>query len=268
MPTEYAASLLQQLSESLQARSKVRTTVDALAPDSNFFGYYSTVNANALDLVDVLNVYFQEELLQSSFQSFNQLMWEKEHADQAHGWLNGVFASGDYSAARGIAIENFIKQQAMANATFQMYASADQKSAYSESVERTQAQVNVFREMFLSNLAFRNSLNQFGSLILQNQRSVEKSAAYSSFMTNLPDDFKAQVSQTVMQYQSCQLGGIEFMTQMRQSTQLLVEHAGDWFAAATKRIGAINSVKNPIADQMVSLSITGIFLRYCNPLYF
>ncbi|MBE1301159.1 MAG: hypothetical protein GJ680_14785 [Alteromonadaceae bacterium] len=258
MPTEYAVSLLQQLSESLQARSKVRTKVDALAPDSNFFGYYSTVNANALDLVDVLSVYFQEESLQSSFQAFNQLMWEKERAGQARGGLNGVFASGDYSAARGIAIENFIKQQAMANATFQMYASVEQKGAYIESVEPTQAQVNVFREMFLSNLALRNSLNEFSALILQGQRSVEKSAAFSSFMSNLPDDFKAQVSQTVTQYQSGQLGGIEFMTQMRQFSQLPAVNAGDWFAAATKRIGAINGVKNQIADEMVSSSITGI----------
>lgn len=103
---------LEGLAKFLSGVGDVRAKVDQLSNSSGAFGFYSSVNQQALDAIERLVFLTEDVNVLHQMNSLLNLLWLKERSGQERGKLNGVFSRGQYNDQQVSDIRAFQADQA------------------------------------------------------------------------------------------------------------------------------------------------------------
>ena len=86
------SGLLKRIKTQFKEKHQIRAKIDALAPNSQFFSYYSKLNHELLSLLASIASKGDTGQVSQQLNGLLNLMWLKERAGQSRGKMNGVFA--------------------------------------------------------------------------------------------------------------------------------------------------------------------------------
>ncbi len=254
-------ALLDSLSNDLAKRNQIRSLINELNPNSQFFGFYSGINAAALQLTEQYATRINDAELQASFRAYSSLLWLKERAGQARGALNGVFASGQYSAARASTIQSFIADQNKQVETFRQFANESESLVYANLVA-TDAATNVeaMRKVFTDNIQIRALTDSLAKILGTGGNNLETRSAIDAVTQEIAQLVSAEkitplenaineLDLSTASDKSALVSAIESINRLEGVS------AQQWFAQATARIISVNKAANQIKGEIINKSM-------------
>ena len=247
------------LEDLFKQRDITRKKVDALASDSGFFYYYSSINANAITLTEKLSVYITEPSLSAKYKASIQLIWLKEHLGQVRGALNGIFAKGDYSYGRGGVVNVYLSKIASREKQFKHYATNDFLVRFD--TLRNKEDVKKVKEMtliFANNLALRKLKNSLILTLNSDKANIQMLSEIDKALVNL----QPLLTEHTFQEVSAKLKKIKLNDSLsyseRNSIVSLLASAmalpkvdsKTWFANATAEIKLINGFIKELSNEI------------------
>ncbi|BDX05479.1 methyl-accepting chemotaxis protein [Planctobacterium marinum] len=261
LPTATSIQLLNMLQQQMAKREAIRKKVDALASDSEFFSYYSKINADTLAVLDSISVNFSEKSILASYKSLLALLRLKERAGQERGALNGVFASSQYSMARGIVISDYIAQQQQLIKNFANTATSEQLADYRSAVKSSEEAVKELRDVFVDNYQLRTTTNEINGLLSSTGREAIASIDLQQLNTGSLTEKQQAHLNLLATLQKTNNGNTEqFSKTLNALAKLPDVKANEWFRLATARISAINSIKDSIVSDLQNNALINIVL--------
>jgi diguanylate cyclase (GGDEF)-like protein len=100
---------LDKLIDLLEQKNDVRDKVDRLSTDQNAFTYYSSINKQVIDIIDLLTTLVKDITLRSELNNMVTMQWLEERSGQSRGYLNGVYSSGSATVEDYAKIYAYIK---------------------------------------------------------------------------------------------------------------------------------------------------------------
>ena len=97
--------------DTLEKRLQVRSDIDELDPDSDFFEYFSNTNAAALEQIQRLSMKSNDAHLLQDSQSLGVMLWLQEYAGQERGALNRILSSGKINLKDVQQLQNLAEKQ-------------------------------------------------------------------------------------------------------------------------------------------------------------
>jgi diguanylate cyclase (GGDEF)-like protein len=85
---------INSLLDLIKQKKSVHQRIDRGYKSSDAFSYYSLVNKQAIDTIDRLTVFIDNNILHKELNSLVALLWLKERSAQSRGMLNGIYANG------------------------------------------------------------------------------------------------------------------------------------------------------------------------------
>jgi|GEM_PF-255516 len=142
---------LDQTLMKISQRQQLRLSVDKLDKNADPFTFYSSLNGNALNAIQLLTLQVDEVTVSRNLNTYVSLLWIKERAGQERAALNKVFSMGKATPAEHGAIDGFIGEQDLKIQAFLQYASKQQQETF-ERTQSTSAHSNVMtmRTLFTS----------------------------------------------------------------------------------------------------------------------
>jgi diguanylate cyclase (GGDEF)-like protein len=100
---------ISRLVDLLKKTKIIRSNTDRLSNDRNFFSYYSSVNKNTIDIIDILATRVKDITIRSELDNLVTMQWLEERSGQSRGALNAVYAKGSATTADYANIHGYIK---------------------------------------------------------------------------------------------------------------------------------------------------------------
>lgn len=122
----------------LKDKVNVRQKVDVLDASNNAFGFYSEVNRQALNGIQLVISDISNRNIAKALEARLSLLWMKERAGQYRGALNGVYAAKATTAKRQSQIAAFIEDELHQLEHFNMIASSSEKAMLTAAMKNEQ----------------------------------------------------------------------------------------------------------------------------------
>lgn len=150
-------ALIKPVLAQLQQKEQVRQKVDALSPNSDAFNFYSNVNRQALEAIEML-VYRMSAYENKRYMTARlQLLWMKERAGQYRGMLNGIFTSQSSNKIKNNRVKFFIEDEAKRSERFVNWAPSSYTSKLSDLTKKDiWQQIKSITDTYISNNAIDN----------------------------------------------------------------------------------------------------------------
>lgn len=256
----YSNQLLQSLITEFGKRNELRSKVDNLDPNSGFFGFYSGINAAALQLIEQYSTRINDSELQASYRAYTSLLWLKERAGQSRGALNGVFSSGQYDQAKANTIKSFVTDQNRQIEVFKQFASEEEANIFN-SLVASEAQENVesMRQIFMQNIELRQLTDTLAQIIGIGGSSIETTSQIDAVLDQMeaivsPEKLAPLVASVADMDLSENRGNQDFVASLESIKKLDGVSAQEWFVQATARIVSVNKAANSIKAAITAAS--------------
>jgi methyl-accepting chemotaxis protein len=95
----------------VESRAAVRTLVDELSPEADFFVFYSTCNAEALATIQTVGGTTSDPQTATRLASYVSILWAGERSGQERALMNGAYTAGEISRSRLAKVASFVTGQ-------------------------------------------------------------------------------------------------------------------------------------------------------------
>lgn len=102
---------IDELNALMNSKGKVRRLVDQLDPTSGAFGFYSSINAKALDSIELVAFNIKDEDISQSYFSYLHFLRAKERAGQVRGKFNAAVKGGELKPFAHAQIQAYVRDQ-------------------------------------------------------------------------------------------------------------------------------------------------------------
>ncbi|MFY8351326.1 methyl-accepting chemotaxis protein [Pseudoalteromonas sp. SSM20] len=256
---KHSIEVINTLKKQFAERETVRSKVDTLTSDSDFFAFYSSLNANAITLTEKLSVYITEPTLAAKFKASIQLIWLKEHLGQVRGALNGIFAKGDYAKERATQVNQFLAQLVIRERQFKHYANDEYLSLYETLQSKKEVEnVKSMTSIFTNNVELRNQNKALKVLLSQNVVNQNELLELKQVLNEL----KPLVSNEIYRSLSGEINSIQPNSEIATknlkrinsllSTTVVLPKvdAKTWFLNATEEIKLVNGLIQTLSSEI------------------
>ena len=287
---EKMQSQLIALNNTLDGRSTLRDRVDRVdAPDA--FSYYSSLNSNALTIIQELGFMVTHPEISAKINSFANLLWLKERAGQERGALNGVFVKGTASIAKRNVVNSYIRDQETYTQVFYKSAANADITAFNSAMTSVENPVKELRQKFLTyekrleivdvlehylgpsgfmsvtntlatdingenRVKLVQSLNQVENAVTSLEQMARSDASLSSHIAvlkNTANELRTWLNNTETN-NYFQFNSNALSSSVQALSSLGAVDASEWFRLSTERIKAVNGVAMGIAGEINAMA--------------
>lgn len=119
----------------IDSKEVTRNKVDQLSSDQNAFTFYSSINQNALDMIEALSLKLSDQEIADDFYTFQHILSVKEAFGKVRGKLNGVFKSQELTLDKLTEIRFYIQQIQLNTLKLSEHANNNVMSALAQEFE-------------------------------------------------------------------------------------------------------------------------------------
>ena len=189
--------LFDEIKNQLSRVDELRISVDQVSAVNNPFGFYSSLNKLSLDAISILASRLQNPKTIREINALTAMLWMKERSGQERGALNGVFASGKFSARKVTSINLFIADQSTQEERIAFNADSKTYSEFKKSIQdESHKKVIAYRETFFN--AVNNNLDLNENAQTWFKVSTDRIKNIKAFSDNASKTIKQSAQKTLV----------------------------------------------------------------------